>query len=106
MDDKVREDKELVEIEVAYAKPEEQVIVTVNVPLGATVGQALFLSGLLERFPEINRTEPIVGIFGATCKLDQTVKQGDRVEIYRPLIHDPKEARRQRALNNGSKLKI
>lgn len=87
----------LIDIEVAYAKPEQQVIVTLTLPEGATVEQAIKASGLLNRFPEIDATDIKAGIFGCVCKLDQTLKQGDRVEIYRPLLHDPKEARRQRA---------
>jgi uncharacterized protein len=88
----------LIEIEVAYAKPEEQVIVIFNVPQGTTIGQAVNLSGLLSRFPEISSSELKMGVFGVVCKPEQMAKQGDRIEIYRPLIHDPKEARRQRAL--------
>jgi uncharacterized protein len=98
------DNKSLIEIEVAYAKPEEQVIVTINIPLGTTIGQAVRLSGLLERFPEISRTDLMAGIFGIVCTPDQAVKQGDRVEIYRPLLHDPKEARRLRALKNRAPL--
>ena len=92
------DDGRLIEIEVAYAKPEEQIIVTIKVPQGTTVGEAVILSGLLERFPEISQSELKTGIFGVSCKTEQILGQGDRVEIYRPLIHDPKEARRQRAL--------
>jgi uncharacterized protein len=92
------DDEGLIEIEVAYAKPEEQVIVTIKVPQGTTIGEAVIFSGLLERFPEISLSELKAGIFGVSCKPEQIVGQGDRVEIYRPLIHDPKEARRQRAL--------
>jgi uncharacterized protein len=88
----------LFEIEVAYAKPEEQVIAAIKVPQGTTLAQAVELSGVLGRFPEISHSDLKLGIFGVVCKPEQTVKQGDRVEIYRPLIHDPKEARRQRAL--------
>lgn len=91
-------DQGLIEIEVAYAKPEEQVIVAINVPQGTTIEQAVNLSGLLARFPEISRSGLKVGVFGVVCKPEQSARQGDRVEIYRPLIHDPKEARRQRAL--------
>jgi putative ubiquitin-RnfH superfamily antitoxin RatB of RatAB toxin-antitoxin module len=87
----------LIDVEVAYAKPEEQVIVALKIPEGATVGEAVHASGLLSRFPEIDETDLKVGIFGSICKLDQPLRQADRVEIYRPLIHDPKEARRQRA---------
>jgi putative ubiquitin-RnfH superfamily antitoxin RatB of RatAB toxin-antitoxin module len=88
----------MVNVEVAYAKPEEQVIVALAMEEGATVEAAIKASGLLERFPEIALSELNAGIFGVACKLDQPVSEGDRIEIYRPLVHDPKEARRQRAL--------
>ena len=88
----------MVNVEVAYAKPEEQAIVTLTMPEGATVEAAIKASGVLERFPEIGLSELKAGIFGEVCKLDQPVKEADRIEIYRPLIHDPKDARRQRAL--------
>jgi uncharacterized protein len=88
----------MVEIEVVYAKPEQQVIVTLTMEENATVEAAINASGLLERFPEIVLAGLNVGIFGVACKLDQSVRAGDRIEIYRPLVHDPKEARRQRAL--------
>ncbi len=97
MADIVSDDENVLAIEVAYAKSEEQVIVNLNVSKGTTAEQAVQLSGLLSRFPEISLTGLKVGIFGEVCKLDQKVKQGDRVEIYRPLLNDPKEARRQRA---------
>jgi putative ubiquitin-RnfH superfamily antitoxin RatB of RatAB toxin-antitoxin module len=87
----------LIDVEVAYATPEQQVIVALKLPEGTTVEQAIHASGLLSRFPEIDGTDLKAGIFGSVCKLYQPVRQADRVEIYRPLIHDPKEARRQRA---------
>ena len=87
----------LIAIEVAYATPEQQVLIALDMPEDATVEQAISASGLLTRFPEINQTELKTGIFGSVCKPDQPLKPGDRVEIYRPLRHDPKEARRQRA---------
>jgi putative ubiquitin-RnfH superfamily antitoxin RatB of RatAB toxin-antitoxin module len=87
----------LIDVEVAYATPEQQVIVALKIPEGATVEQAIDASGLLNYFPEIVWADIKVGIFGSVCKLNQSVRQADRVEIYRPLIHDPKEARRQRA---------
>jgi putative ubiquitin-RnfH superfamily antitoxin RatB of RatAB toxin-antitoxin module len=90
-------DETLIVVEVAYAKPEEQVIIALKVPRGSTVETAINASGLLTRFQEIDLSEAIVGIFGRVCKLDQTVRQADRIEIYRPLVHDPKDARRQRA---------
>jgi putative ubiquitin-RnfH superfamily antitoxin RatB of RatAB toxin-antitoxin module len=88
----------MVNVEVAYAKPEEQMIVALAMEEGATVEAAINASGLLERFPEIALSERNVGIFGIASKQDQPVSEGDRIEIYRPLVHDPKEARRQRAL--------
>lgn len=84
-------------VEVAYANPEQQVIITLEMPEGATVEQAIKASGLLNKFTEIDEGTLKVGIFGIVCKLEQLLTQADRVEIYRPLIHDPKEARRQRA---------
>ena len=88
----------MVEVEVVYAKPEEQAIITLTMPEDATVEDAIKASGLLERFPEIAMSELKVGIFGVVCKLDQPIRNVDRIEIYRALLHDPKEARRQRAL--------
>jgi putative ubiquitin-RnfH superfamily antitoxin RatB of RatAB toxin-antitoxin module len=88
----------MVEVEVAYANPEQQLIVTLTMPEGTSVEDAIKASGLLDYFPEIVMSELNAGIFGEVCKLDQPVGQADRIEIYRPLIHDPKEARRQRAL--------
>lgn len=87
-------------IEVAYATPAQQVIVALAMPLGATAEQAINASGLLGRFPEIGATAMAMGIFGSVCKPTQALRQGDRVEIYRPLLHDPKESRRQRAAKN------
>jgi hypothetical protein len=87
----------LIAIEVAYATSEQQALIALDMPEGVTVEQAIRASGLLARFPEIDGADIKVGIFGSVCKLDQPLKQGDRVEIYRPLRHDPKEARRQRA---------
>ena len=88
----------MIDVEVAYANPEQQVIVALEMQEGVTVEQAIQASGLLNRFPEIDATDLKVGIFGSVCKLDQPLRQADRVEIYRHLIHDPKEARRQRAV--------
>ena len=87
----------LIDVEVAYANPEQQVIVALKMPEGTTAEQAILASNLLNRFPEIDGADLKVGIFGSVCKLYQLLRQGDRVEFYRPLIHDPKEARRQRA---------
>ena len=88
----------LIDVEVAYATPDQQMIVALKMAEGTTVEQAINASGLLDRFPEIDAADIKVGIFGNVCKLDQQLRKDDRVEIYRPLIHDPKEARRQRAV--------
>ena len=92
--------EEFIAIEVAYALPKQQVIIALTLPKGATVEQAISASKLLDLYPDINKTELNVCVFGSACKLNDLLKAGDRVEIYRPLHHDPKEARRQRALKN------
>ncbi len=88
---------ETIDIEVAYAKLDEQLILKQSVAADATVEQALKESGLLDRFPEIDLTINKVGVFGKLCKLDAGLRPGDRIEVYRALIADPKEARRKRA---------
>lgn len=84
-------------VEVAYARPEEQLIIELEVAPGTTVAQAIETSGILERFPEIDLARNKVGIFGKLTSLDIPLRDKDRVEIYRPLIADPKEVRRRRA---------
>jgi hypothetical protein len=88
---------ERIEVEVAYARPDEQVILALQMPDGSTIEDAIRRSGVLERFPEIDLATNKVGVFGKVGKLDQELVPGDRVEIYRQLIADPKEARKQRA---------
>lgn len=92
-------------IEVTYALPEEQVLLTLDVEPGTTAEQAVKLSGVLERFTEIDLTKNKLGIFGKTTKADQVLRDKDRVEIYRPLIADPKESRRKRAEKKEAKKK-
>ena len=89
--------KEMILIEVAYALPDVQVIIPLKVEQGTTIEQAIHLSGVLDTFPEIDLTQNKVGIFSKLSKLDQTVREKDRVEIYRKLIADPKEVRKKRA---------
>ncbi|CAG0995171.1 hypothetical protein MTYP_02512 [Methylophilaceae bacterium] len=84
-------------VEVAYALPRQQLIVPVSVAENATVEAAIQASGIMEKFPEIDLAVNKVGIFGKLSKLDAVLRHLDRVEIYRPLIADPKEVRRQRA---------
>jgi putative ubiquitin-RnfH superfamily antitoxin RatB of RatAB toxin-antitoxin module len=87
----------MLNIEVVYATPEQQVIVTLKMAHGATIEHAIRESGLLTRFPALTQSALNVGIFARVCELQQPLAAGDRVEIYRALVHDPKEARRQRA---------
>jgi hypothetical protein len=91
-------------VEVAYAKPEEQVIIPVVAQAGMTVAAAIEASGILNKFPEIDLTLNKVGIFGKLVKSDTVLRDKDRVEIYRKLIADPKEVRRQRA-DEGKSMK-
>ncbi len=91
------ENAESIPVEVAYAKPEEQVILKLDVTPGTSLRQAIEQSGILERFPEIDLEKSRVGIFGKLKKADQVLQPGDRVEIYRPLIADPKKVRKERA---------
>jgi uncharacterized protein len=86
-----------VEAEVVYAQPRQALLFKVRVPAGSSVRQAIRASGILDSAPELTDRELEVGVFGQACKLDDIVHNGDRIEIYRPLIIDPKEARRQRA---------
>ena len=83
-------------VEVAYATPAQQIIVEVSVAADATIEQAVEQSGICEQFPEIDLAKNKVGIFGKLSKKTATLKAGDRIEIYRPLIADPKEVRRKR----------
>jgi putative ubiquitin-RnfH superfamily antitoxin RatB of RatAB toxin-antitoxin module len=84
-------------VEVAYALPHEQLIIPVMVQVGTTAENAIYASGILKKFPEIDLTDNKVGIFGKAIKPDTVLRHLDRVEIYRPLIADPKEVRKQRA---------
>jgi putative ubiquitin-RnfH superfamily antitoxin RatB of RatAB toxin-antitoxin module len=84
-------------VEVAYASVDRQELLTLQVEEGAQIETVIDRSGILEIFPEIDLMKQKVGIFSKIKKLTDTVQEGDRVEIYRPLLIDPKEARRKRA---------
>lgn len=90
-------------VEVAYALPEKQYLQRVTLQEGATVEEAIRASGLLELRTDIDLTKNKVGIYSRPAKLSDSVHDGDRVEIYRPLIADPKELRRQRAEKSANK---
>jgi len=94
--------EETFEVEVAYAGPNEQVLLPIKAHKGITVAQAIEQSGILERFPEIDMAVVKVGIFGKAAKKDAVLVPGDRVEIYRALIADPKAARKKRAAEGKS----
>lgn len=91
------EDNKDIMVEVAYALPKQQLIIPVNVAEGTTAEAAVLASGIMEKFPEIDLSANKLGIFGKLVKSDTVLRHLDRVEIYRPLIADPKEVRRQRA---------
>jgi len=84
-------------VEVAYALAHNQLIVPIKVSKDITAEQAIKASGILQKFPEIDLAVNKIGIFGKLSKLDAPLRHLDRVEIYRPLIADPKEVRKQRA---------
>lgn len=85
-------------VEVVYARPQAAHAVSVELPAGATVRDAVLASGMLERHPELRLAKQRFGISGKRVALDARLSSGDRIEIYRPLAMDPKEARRRRAL--------
>jgi uncharacterized protein len=86
-----------IHVEVVYAKPERQEIAGVSLPAGSTVEQAIAASGLLSKYPEIDLAKNKLGIYAKLAKPDTALRDRDRVEIYSPLIADPKEVRKQRA---------
>ena len=92
-----------INVEVVYALPEKQYLYSVKVPEGSSIEQAIQASGILELRRDIDLTVNKVGIYSRTAKLHDVVQDGDRVEIYRPLIADPKELRRQRAERSAQK---
>jgi putative ubiquitin-RnfH superfamily antitoxin RatB of RatAB toxin-antitoxin module len=87
----------MVNIELVYALPDEQILLKRSVPAGTTVAGAIQASGVLDKYPEIDLDKNKMGIFGKLTKADAVVRDKDRIEIYRPLIADPKEVRRKRA---------
>ena len=92
-------DKASIGIEVAYALAERQKILRVQVPCGTTVRQAAMLSGLDSYFPGLDLSRCALGLFGKLVSQanERLVQEGERIEIYRPLLVDPKEVRKQRA---------
>ena len=91
-------------VEVAYALPEEQSLLAFEVDEGLTAQEVIEKSGILKLYPEIDLEKQKIGLFSKIIKLDYRLRQKDRIEIYRPLIADPKEVRKKRA-EEGKKLK-
>ena len=88
---------EMLNIEVCYALAEKQLLIKVKLPAGSSLQQALEASGILLKHPGIDLKKNKFGVFAKLSKLDSVLRDKDRVEIYRPLIADPKEVRKQRA---------
>ena len=90
-----------INVEVTLAMPEQQILVSVELDSGATIGDAITQSAVLEEFDGFELDPTKVGIFGRKAAIGDVLRDGDRVEIYRQLIADPKESRRQRALKQA-----
>ncbi|MDR0736917.1 MAG: RnfH family protein [Zoogloeaceae bacterium] len=86
-----------IQVEVVYALPEKQEVVCLQLPPASPLGAALSASGLLQKYPEIDLENGRFGIFSKLAKSDTPLRDRDRVEIYRPLIADPRQIRQQRA---------
>lgn len=90
-------DAPTIRIQICYARPDRQFLLEQAVASGTTIQQAIQDSGIMQQAPEIDLTAWRVGIYGKLKALDTVLREHDRVEIYRPLLADPKESRRQRA---------
>lgn len=88
----------LLRVSVAFAYADRHTVLSTDVPEGTTLREAIRRSGMLDKHPEIDLDAMRVGVFGKLRDADAPVRQGERIEIYRPLKADPKEARRARAL--------
>jgi putative ubiquitin-RnfH superfamily antitoxin RatB of RatAB toxin-antitoxin module len=80
---------------IAYANKKKQVWLKLEVPDGCTVREAINVSGIMKQFPEIDLDNQKVGIFGKLTKLDATIEEGSRIEIYRPITADPETVERK-----------
>ncbi|MEM8817316.1 MAG: RnfH family protein [Pseudomonadota bacterium] len=91
-----------ISVEVAFALPDRQALLPLTIPPGTTVAKAIALSRITERFPETDFAVLAVGVWGREVMRDHCLQDGDRLEIYRPLRMDPKEARRRLAESGGT----
>lgn len=87
----------MINVEVVFALPTTATCLSIEVPQGTTVEQAVIQSGIIQKCPEIDATSLTLGVWNRIVKANYELKDGDRIEIYRPLIADPKDARRKRA---------
>lgn len=93
--------QQYIQVEVVLAMPDKQKLVALKIPDGSTLADAISYSGLVEMFEGFELDLAKVGVFGKKISPEEVLRDGDRVEIYRPLIADPKEVRRQRALKQS-----
>ena len=89
-------------VEVCYALPDARFLVQLDVDVGTTIAEAIAASGVLVRFPEIDLARNKLGLFGKLKPADTVLRDGDRIEIYRPLQADPMESRRRRARHKAA----
>lgn len=93
---------DLIVVEVAFATPDKQMLIAVSLNVGSTAQQAIEASGIASEFTEIDLAQLSIGVFGKACRLDKVLEQNDRIEIYRSLLQDPMDARRNRAVATRS----
>lgn len=94
-----------IHIQICYARPDKQFLLEQTVAEGTTIQQAIQSSGIIQQAPEIDVSVWRVGIYGKLKTLDTVLREHDRIEIYRPLIADPKDSRRKRAESKDAKKK-
>ena len=102
----MKENIKMIDVEVVYALPDQQSLLSVKVEDNCTAIEAVKQSGIIEEYPEIDLETIKLGIFSKSCTSDHKLKAGDRVEIYRPLLADPKEIRKRRAAEMAEKKKL
>lgn len=93
---------QMISVEVACATPERQRIIELDVPLGTSARKAVEMSGIQNDFPGLDIAESAIGVFGALVPDNQRLKEHDRVEIYRPLKNNPRDARRSLAAQGAT----
>jgi putative ubiquitin-RnfH superfamily antitoxin RatB of RatAB toxin-antitoxin module len=104
IDEQGEPDQGLIDIEVAFASPEQQLLIALSLPATSTIADAIHAADLRSAFPQYCFANMTVGIWGQKATHAQCLKQGDRVEIYRGLVRDPMEARKLRALGSAPDL--